>query len=81
MHQQLIKVTSSVSMGIAGNSKLVLLIAISMALFEKPPTALSVLGILVGLAGCAWYSVYKLYGERRPTAIADEKSSLVAQKT
>ena len=39
------------------------------------------LGILVGLAGCAWYSVYKLYGERRPTAIADEKSSLVAQKT
>jgi len=60
IHQQFIKVTSSMSMGIAGNGKMVLIIAMSMAFFEKPPTTLGVVGIFVGLAGCFWYTAHKL---------------------
>ena len=59
IHQQFIKVTSSMSMGIAGNAKMVLLIAISIIFLEGEPTATSIVGILVGLAGCFWYTAYK----------------------
>ena len=59
IHQQFIKVTSSMSMGIAGNAKMVLLIAISIIFLEGKPTATSIVGILVGLAGCFWYTAYK----------------------
>lgn len=72
VHQQFIKVTSSMSMGIAGNAKMVLLIIISMVFFEHPPTAQSVIGILIGLAGCFWYSAYKL-GLTVPKPSTDEK--------
>merc|ERR1712166_642184 len=59
IHQQFIKVTSSMTMGIAGNAKMVLLIAISIIFLEGEPTATSIVGIFIGLAGCFWYSAYK----------------------
>lgn len=84
IHQQFIKVTSSMSMGIAGNAKMVLLIIISMIFFEHPPTLLSIIGIIVGLLGCFWYSAYKLADAAKPKAkpvgIA-EKSAGVSEKT
>jgi len=85
IHQQFIKVTSSMSMGIAGNAKMVLLIVISMIFFEKPPTITSIIGILIGLAGCFWYSAYKLTSAQKPKpspAVGpSEKTGLVGENT
>ena len=74
VHQQFIKVTSSMSMGIAGNAKMVLLIIISMIFFEHPPTATGIIGILIGLAGCFWYTAYKLNSAPPPKAKTEEST-------
>jgi drug/metabolite transporter (DMT)-like permease len=81
VHQQFIKVTSSMSMGIAGNAKMVLLIAISMIFLEHPPTPTSVVGIVIGLIGCFWYTAYKQWEAQSKAKAATvgitEKSGLV----
>jgi len=81
IHQQFIKVTSAMTMGIAGNAKMVLLIIISMIFFEHAPTTQVIFGILIGLAGCFWYSAYKLGltvpKPKTEAPVTDEKTKLV----
>ena len=107
------QVTSSMSMGIAGNAKMVLLIAISMVsqqcvelglgachatsvfvrssrspdpiastsqiFLEGEPTTTSIVGILVGLVGCFWYSAYKQWEAHQ--AKAKKTDSVDSEKT
>jgi len=80
IHQQFIKVTSSMSMGIAGNAKMVLLIAISIIFLEGEPTATSIVGIFVGLSGCFWYSAYKQW-ETHQANQAKKTDSADSEKT
>merc|ERR1712146_304758 len=71
VHNQYVKMTSAVTMAVAGNAKLVVLVVISYCTFEKPPTPVGVVGIAVGLLGCFWYSYYKhMDGVRKKQAAA-----------
>ena len=51
--------TSAVTMAIMGNTKLVVLIAISMLTLEKPPNIMAILGVLVALGGVFWYTIHR----------------------
>ena len=54
--RQVLKMTSAVTMSVAGNAKLVVLIGISMAMFERAPTVFTIVGLVIGLSECGWYS-------------------------
>merc|ERR1711998_323655 len=59
VHNQFIKLTSSVNMAIMGNAKLALLILLSMLTLERPPTTTRIIGVTVAFSGVLWYSVFK----------------------
>merc|ERR1711988_1222081 len=59
LHNQFIKLTSSVNMAIMGNAKLALLILLSMLTLERPPTATRIIGVTLAFSGVLWYSVFK----------------------
>ena len=59
IHNQFLKMTSAVTMAIMGNTKLVVLIAISMLTLEKPPNIMAILGVLVALGGVFWYTIHR----------------------
>ena len=61
IHNQFVRMTSSMTMAVMGNSKLVLLIVLSMVWLDPPAhvdwlTAVNILGVVIGIAGCIWYS-------------------------
>jgi drug/metabolite transporter (DMT)-like permease len=79
IHNQFLKLTSALTMSIMGNTKLVLLIGLSMLILERPPGLSTVLGIVVALGGVFWYSYHK-YDEVRQKA-ASEQAAAIAKET
>lgn len=77
VHNQFVKLTSSMNMAIMGNTKLALLIALSMATLEKPPTLLRLVGVVVAFVGTVWYSVFKLHEQqtKRAAAVGEQTRS------
>ena len=66
--------------GMIHSNRMVLLIVISMVFFENSPTVQVIFGILIGLAGCFWYSAFKLgltVPKPKTEAVTDEKTKLV----
>jgi len=80
IHNQFVKLTSSMTMAIMGNTKLIVLIVISMLTLEKTRAladglGLNIVGITIGMLGCIWYSWDKLQ-ESRAQANAPGKEPL-----
>jgi len=73
VHNHFVKLTSSVNMAIMGNTKLAVLIGLSMATMESPPTVLRVLGVVVAFLGVIWYAWFSLQ-PKPPAPVADEKT-------
>ena len=65
-------------MSVAGNAKLVVLIGISMAMFERAPTVFTIVGLVIGLSGCGWYSWYK-YTETRAKQEAERLAAMASE--
>ena len=79
VHNQFVKMTSSVNMAIMGNSKLALLIVLSMATLESPPTPMRIAGVFVAFAGVLWYAWFSL--QPKPKApVADDKTGTQADE-
>merc|ERR1711918_212815 len=77
IQNQYVKMTSALTMAVAGNVKLVVLVVISYLTFEKPPTPMKVLGICVGLSGCFGYS-YHRHTEGLKQRAAQQQAKLAA---
>jgi solute carrier family 35, member E3 len=52
-----LKATSSITITVAGNIKVVLVIIASVMVFQNPVTALSAAGCVTALGGCTWYGL------------------------
>lgn len=84
VHNHFVKLTSSMNMAIMGNSKLALLIVLSMVTLEREPTILRVVGVIVSFLGVVWYSVFKLYDKpkaKTADASSDDKSAPLNKPT
>ena len=84
LHNQFVKITSSVNVSIMGNAKLALLIALSMGTLERPPTPLRIVGVTLSFAATVWYAVYQARAAADPPAAApsvEEGTSSGAEKT
>ena len=57
---KLVKISSSLTMGIFGNLKEVVTIALSMAVFQDRVSLLNSLGLVLSIGGALWYRRYKL---------------------
>jgi len=68
LHNQFVKLTSSVNVSIMGNAKLALLITLSMITLERPPTGMRVVGVSVAFAAVLWYSAYSVYAKSAAAA-------------
>jgi len=71
IHNQFIKLTSSMTMAIMGNTKLILLIIISLLFLEDKKEAdaklaVNICGIVIGVCGCIWYSYSRLTENKKP---------------
>jgi len=75
VHNHFVKITSSMNMAIMGNSKLALLILLSMLTLEREPTPLRLVGVVVSFGGTVWYSVFKLQERPKPAKTVDVASS------
>ena len=64
-----LKQTSSVTLTVAGNLKVVLVIYASLLLFHNPVTAANMLGSLIAIAGCTWYGLLPQKYVREPTVL------------
>ena len=81
VHNQLLSLTSALTMAIMSNTKLVLLIGLSMLLFERQPSFLSFLGICIALLGVFWYSCFKYNEQRQKEASLSHKAAALARET
>jgi len=75
IHNQFVKLTSSMTMAIMGNTKLIVLIVISMLTLEDKHAltgsfAMNICGVVVGVVGCIWYSWSKLYEKKPPPPLS-----------
>jgi solute carrier family 35, member E3 len=52
-----LKATSSVTLTVAGNIKVVLVIIVSVMIFHNPVSPLNAVGCLTAIAGCTWYGL------------------------
>ena len=76
IHNQFLRMTSSVTMSVMGNTKLVVLIALSMATLERPPSAGALLGVALALCGVLWYTIHRhLEARQQERAAAHEKEA------
>ena len=84
VHNQFVKLTSSITMAVMGNAKLIVLIVISMIWFETITVdatfAVNLFGIVLGVSGCIWYSWHKLSEARSspPKVVDDAKTEATA---
>lgn len=54
-----LKATSSVTVTVAGNVKTVLVIGVSIIIFQNAVTIVNMLGCLIAIGGCCWYGLIK----------------------
>lgn len=54
-----LKATSSVTVTVAGNVKTVLVIGVSILIFQNPVSVFNMLGCLIAISGCCWYGLVK----------------------
>ena len=75
VHNQFVKLTSSMNMAIMGNTKLALLIVLSTLTLETdaPITPLRVVGIGVAFVGVVWYTGFKLDEQARAKREPDDE--------
>ena len=75
VHNQFVKLTSSMNMAIMGNTKLALLIVLSTLTLETdaPITPLRVVGIGVAFVGVVWYTWFKLDEQARAKREPDDE--------
>ena len=81
IHNQFLKMTSAVTMAIMGNTKLVVLIAISMLTLEKPPNIMAILGVLVALGGVFWYTIHRHHEAQAKEAEARREREAAASSS
>lgn len=72
VHNQFIKLTSSMNMAVMGNTKLVVLVLLSMFTLEGTPTALRILGVLIAMSGIIWYAVFNVQEKQAAQKAADD---------
>jgi hypothetical protein len=63
---KLVKISSSLTMGLFGNLKEVVTIALSIMVFGDKVTGLDVTGLLIAIGGAVWYRFYKQQEASRP---------------
>jgi drug/metabolite transporter (DMT)-like permease len=78
VHNQFIKLTSSMNMAVMGNTKLVLLVLLSMFTLEGSPSALRIAGVLIALGGIVWYAVYNVQERQAKEKAAKAAASAAA---
>ncbi|PXF48807.1 GDP-mannose transporter GONST5 [Gracilariopsis chorda] len=54
-----LKATSSVTVTVAGNIKTVIVIGVSIIIFQNAVTWVNLLGCMIAIAGCCWYGLIK----------------------
>ncbi|CAN8075820.1 unnamed protein product [Agarophyton chilense] len=54
-----LKATSSVTVTVAGNIKTVLVIGISILIFQNAVTWVNLMGCMIAISGCCWYGLIK----------------------
>ena len=64
--------TSSMNMAVMGNTKLVVLVLLSMFTLEGTPTALRIVGVLIALAGIVWYAVFNVQEKQAAQKASEE---------
>jgi len=79
IHNQFVKLTSSMTMAVMGNTKLVILIVLSLVWLEccKPIDwlfAVKMAGVVIGVAGCIWYSCSRLKEQKKPPPLLETKA-------
>lgn len=62
--------TSAVTMSVMGNTKLVVLIGISMLTLERAPGLGAVAGVALALSGVFWYTAHRHFEARHKDAAA-----------
>ena len=75
VHNQFVKLTSSLTVVMVADLKLVLVILLSMFTLETPPSAMRVVGIVLAVGAASWYSFYKVL---ESTAKEAEKAKLTS---
>lgn len=68
IHNHFLRLTSSVTISVVGNAKLAVLIGISMATLERTPSMWTLIGVVVALSGCVWYTIYRVEDQRAQEA-------------
>ena len=81
VHNQFVKLTSSMNMAIMGNTKLALLVILSMLTLEATPTPTRIAGVCTAFAGVVWYSTFKLLEPKKPAKTSDETGEQQSDKT
>jgi len=79
IHNQFVKLTSSMTMAVMGNTKLVILIVLSMVWLEccRPMDGLfvmNIVGVVIGVVGCVWYSASRLSEQKRAAPLLATKA-------
>ena len=67
---QFLRMTSAVTMSVMGNTKLVVLIGLSMLTLERAPSLVAVAGVGVALMGVFWYTAHRHLEHRHKEAAA-----------
>jgi len=67
------KITSPVTVSVAGSFKEIVTIGLSFVVFQNKATPLNLFGILIALTGTGFYHYFAFFGHHRPTVEVTEK--------